>query len=1414
MNQRSLMKRVSAVLMAAALTISTFPQFHTNVYAAENQLPTKEQFATAEELKTFDTNDQDGKNPAKVYFGNNDQQWWIAGSQNENVTLFAASPLEISVQFNPNKDEREYNGQTVYSNHYGASDIKGTVKGLETSYFTHAEQVLMNETTIHTNDTKNSSVYSTTDKLYLAYGEYYYDGQYITVGTNSSDNDIQQLSNGLRVDKSYWGNSGHLWLRAPHMTYNNNALVARSGKRVLNTDVDSRGALVPAFELNLSSVIFASAAPAATSEGTLATNDAFTLRHKSQTDIGTATISQAKGSIAVTDVTNENTYIVVQNSQGAWAKKVSSNDVVFASDIDSSLTSFENCKIWLETTSDGITYAEEAIQGNGHNVKVNVAENLAVSGGNALQMNVSGNITKIIVKANDGHYLPDDYTDTIQGLNGLNIKDITQTSFTISGTPTNDVNITLSAATVLPKADTPIVELKTTSTSITAKVTNHKTEFGDIEYKWTGGNWEKDKKALSNLQADTTYQLAVRFTGKGIYQPSDEYSVDITTLKDGNTVIVVPTGLTTTYKEGLKLSEVALPANSGWSWVDGDTKLSAGTKSYPATFDTTDLESTYDFSGVEGYDQNTHKVTRNVEVEVRKADSVVNITPRSLDKAYDGNAVTTPKHTTSGSNGKVTIKWQENTGSAATAKWENLTSAPSKVGTYRVVVELAGNDNYNPASATLEFVISKATNAWTEELSITGWTYNENANVPTATAQFGDVVFSYSSEENGTYTNEVPKNAGTYYVKASVAGTENYTGLESVVSFTIAKADTTLTFEKENIDKTYDKNAISKPMVTKKGSGNDIVFEWYIANGSDWRELDNAPSDVGAYKVVASVTEDRNYNGASIEKQFSISKADNEWTKELSINDWTVGEAPSAPSAAAKYGDVVYTYSNSKDGTYTRDVPVNAGTWYVKASVARTANYTGLESAPVSFEIKKADSSIKFKDGVALDKVYDTNAVVVTEEQVEKTGSTGTVSFTFEKKVNDEWKAVESATEVGTYRVIATLAEDNNHTSATSKPLEFTISKANSAVTITTQSLDKAYDGNMVSVPEYTTSGSDGQVTIQWQEKSMTRKAEWKDLKSAPNKVGTYRVVVELAGNANYKPASATLNFVISQTTNAWTEELSITGWTYNEKANVPTAKAPFGDVTFTYSSEENGTYTNEVPKNAGTYYVKATVAGTENYTGLESAPVAFEIAKAIPTYEKVTGLVLRQGQALSKIKLPEQFKWVDETMTADELGIHTFKAIYTPEDTANYQAIEVEIEVEVVPTPVAVNHVPTINASDKTITVGDNFDPMKDVTANDNEDGDLTSKIKVIHNTVDTKKAGTYEVTYQVADSQGASVTKTIKVTVKAATVNPDKPDNDKNDGSVKTGDRTNLLLWEVMLSGSSIILLYSLYRKKRKTQ
>ncbi len=77
------------------------------------------------------------------------------------------------------------------------------------------------------------------------------------------------------------------------------------------------------------------------------------------------------------------------------------------------------------------------------------------------------------------------------------------------------------------------------------------------------------------------------------------------------------------------------------------------------------------------------------------------------------------------------------------------------------------------------------------------------------------------------------------------------------------------------------------------------------------------------------------------------------------------------------------------------------------------------------------------------------------------------------------------------------------------------------------------------------------------------------------------------------------------------------------------------------------------------------------------------------------------------------------------------------------------------------INQPPTIIATDKTIFVKDEFNPLKDVKAIDPEDGDITSNIKV-SGSVDTNKPGTYQITYQVEDSKGEKVTKTIKVVVK----------------------------------------------------
>ena len=80
----------------------------------------------------------------------------------------------------------------------------------------------------------------------------------------------------------------------------------------------------------------------------------------------------------------------------------------------------------------------------------------------------------------------------------------------------------------------------------------------------------------------------------------------------------------------------------------------------------------------------------------------------------------------------------------------------------------------------------------------------------------------------------------------------------------------------------------------------------------------------------------------------------------------------------------------------------------------------------------------------------------------------------------------------------------------------------------------------------------------------------------------------------------------------------------------------------------------------------------------------------------------------------------------------------------------------------VVVNQKPTINANDKTIDEQTTFNPKDGVTSYDPEDGDITSKIEVIENKVNTNTPGTYQVTYRVSDSKGETVTKTINITVK----------------------------------------------------
>lgn len=107
------------------------------------------------------------------------------------------------------------------------------------------------------------------------------------------------------------------------------------------------------------------------------------------------------------------------------------------------------------------------------------------------------------------------------------------------------------------------------------------------------------------------------------------------------------------------------------------------------------------------------------------------------------------------------------------------------------------------------------------------------------------------------------------------------------------------------------------------------------------------------------------------------------------------------------------------------------------------------------------------------------------------------------------------------------------------------------------------------------------------------------------------------------------------------------------------------------------------------------------------------------------------------------------------------------------------------------VNKAPVIKAEDIVITVGDKFNVLEGVTAYDEEDGNLTDRVKVKKNNVEADKEGVYSVTYIVMDNNGNTTEKTIKVTVKAkeeATTN-EKPVIEATDKVIELGSKVDLL-------------------------
>ena len=410
--QNQMKKGIAALLsgvLAFGMTAGVIPGFEDSmqsVRAATGIAPSVTAYATKQQMMdgTFATRNDTGTaaNVGVLAFGKNrakkTQKWYILGKDKyvdgDNTVIFTVQDgiIPLTIKNNAQKystvttNDREYVAgygtyttakppTTVPCNHYGASTLRKELNKIagDTDCFSTAQQKLLNTTKITTTYRLDrvDYTYTNSDKLYAPVFNSSYK-QILRIGSND------QIRISTRV---YWDSQNPTWTRSAVENYGRDYVYAVS--RTLKSTCYIPDQLVKAgsaaSNLNLTDVLFASSAEAATSDtavsGEIAQGKAMTLRLNGDgKDIGTVTCNADAGQInAKKGNTTGNVALVVQGNDGTkdwyYSKQISGTDnvIVNASDIaaESNTPSdidLANCKIWLEVTEDSVAYAVEATE--------------------------------------------------------------------------------------------------------------------------------------------------------------------------------------------------------------------------------------------------------------------------------------------------------------------------------------------------------------------------------------------------------------------------------------------------------------------------------------------------------------------------------------------------------------------------------------------------------------------------------------------------------------------------------------------------------------------------------------------------------------------------------------------------------------------------------------------------------------------------------------------------------------------------------------------------------------------------------------------------------------------------------------------------------------------------------------------
>ncbi len=745
-------------------------------------------------------------------------------------------------------------------------------------------------------------------------------------------------------------------------------------------------------------------------------------------------------------------------------------------------------------------------------------------------------------------------------------------------------------------------------------VTAGSTTAGELQYSLDGTNYSADVPTGTDAETYTVYYKIVEDGQSDTGVKTVEVTIAQKKITGTVTVSGTPTmaqTLTATYTKGEDQGETV-----AYQWYRGDDPISGATQTtYTITADDIGKTIKVKVSGTGNY---TGSVDSSPSGETGKATPSVTTWPTAGAITY-GQTLGDSPLTGGAASVAGTFTWEDGTIKPAVADSQNTE--------YKVVFtpNVAG---YNAVEGKLTLTVNKA-NPVVSVSAIENLTYSGAAQaLVTGTTSGGELQYSL---DGTNYAPSIPtgKDAGDYTVFYKVIGGSNYNDVDvQTVNVTIARKPITGTV-------TISGKVFVEQTLTADYSVPDetISYQWY--QGS-------APIDGATQSTYTVVTADLdktitvkvsgtgNYTGdvtsAATDAVGKVLPKITAWPTAGAI---TYGQTLADSTLTGGQASVAGTFA-WKDGTIKPAVSDSGQTKYDVIFTPTDTNTYSSDTESITVTVNKA---ILTPSATADSKIYDGTAAAT--GTITLTGAVNgetpkaDATFTFEspdagedKRVNvteialkDNWgdNYVLSTTELETTATISTKAFTDGGVVVTLGPsLTYTGEEQ-------TQTIQSVTIGGL-SVTGYTVSGNTGT-----------------DAK-------TYTLTVTGTGSFT---GSVTKEFTIAKAGN------EITNFTcldiISGETPQPSAKADFGEIVYTYSGSETGPFNAWSGSEAnGTWYVKASVAGTDNYAGAEKV-ISFkkaaqreETPKAVIDYfeETLTGL-----DAASYIITPAGGEAVNETV-------------------------------------------------------------------------------------------------------------------------------------------------------------------------